>query len=89
MLLTEARRAARVSPSGEIIPLGEQDRGAWDRQQIAEGLALVRERLASGQAPGRYQVLAAINAVHTSACDIRATQPAPGSPCLRWQLDGT
>jgi RNA polymerase sigma-70 factor (ECF subfamily) len=59
MLLTEARRPARVSASGELVTLGEQDRGAWD--------ALVRERLASGQAPGRYQILAAINAVHTSA----------------------
>jgi RNA polymerase sigma-70 factor (ECF subfamily) len=73
MLLTEARRTARVSPSGELIPLGEQDRGAWDRPLIAEGLGLVRARLAAGQAPGRYQILAAINAVHTSTRDIRDT----------------
>ncbi|SCL17037.1 RNA polymerase, sigma subunit, ECF family [Micromonospora inyonensis] len=73
MLLTEARRAARVSASGELVTLGEQDRGAWDRQLIAEGHALVRERLASGQAPGRYQILAAINAVHTAARDVRDT----------------
>ena len=53
--------------------LGEQDRGAWDRELIAEGHALVRARLASGQAPGRYQVLAAINAVHTDARDARDT----------------
>jgi len=67
MLLTEARRVARVSASGELITLGEQDRAAWDAALIAEGHRLVRERLASGVAPGRYQILAAINAVHTSA----------------------
>jgi RNA polymerase sigma-70 factor (ECF subfamily) len=73
MLLTEARRPARVSASGELVTLAEQDRGAWDRELIAEGHALVRARLASGQAPGRYQILAAINAVHTDARDIRDT----------------
>ncbi len=73
MLLTEARRAARVSASGELVNLGEQDRGAWDRDLIAEGHNLVRVRLASGQAPGRYQILAAINAVHTDARDVRDT----------------
>jgi RNA polymerase sigma-70 factor (ECF subfamily) len=73
MLLTEARRAARVSAGGELVTLDEQDRGAWDRELIAEGHALVRARLASGQPPGRYQILAAINAVHTDAGDIRDT----------------
>jgi RNA polymerase sigma-70 factor (ECF subfamily) len=73
MLLTEARRIARVSPSGELVPLGEQDRGAWDAALVAEGHRLVRERLAAGVAPGRYQILAAINAVHTSARDVRDT----------------
>jgi RNA polymerase sigma-70 factor (ECF subfamily) len=73
MLLTDARRAARVSASGELVALDEQDRGAWDRQLIAEGHALVRARLASGQAPGRYQILAAINAVHTDVSDVRDT----------------
>jgi RNA polymerase sigma-70 factor (ECF subfamily) len=73
MLLTEARRTARVSTSGELVPLGEQDRGAWDAALVAEGLHLVRERLAAGVAPGRYQILAAINAVHTSARDVRDT----------------
>ena len=73
MLLTEARRDARVSASGELVALGEQDRGAWDRDLIAEGHALVRARLASGQAPGRYQLLAAVNAVHTDARDVRDT----------------
>ncbi|GLX04735.1 sigma-70 family RNA polymerase sigma factor [Microbispora sp. NBRC 16548] len=76
MLLIEARRPARVSAGGELVPLAEQDRGAWDAELIAEGHRLVRERLAAaaaGAAPGRYQILAAINAVHTSARDIRDT----------------
>ena len=73
MLLTDARRSARVSPGGELVPLGQQDRGAWDVALIAEGHRLVRERLAAGVAPGRYQILAAISAVHTSARDIRDT----------------
>ncbi|MGH3141009.1 MAG: RNA polymerase sigma factor, partial [Gaiellales bacterium] len=73
MLLTDARRAARVSASGALVTLDEQDRGAWDSELIAEGHALVRARLASGQAPGRYQILAAINAVHTDSRDIRDT----------------
>ena len=67
MLLTEARHAARVSQNGELVTLDEQDRGAWDAALVAEGHQLVWQRLATGQAPGRYQILAAINAVHTSA----------------------
>ncbi len=73
MLLTEARRTARVSGSGELVRIDEQDRGAWDAALIAEGHRLVRERLAAGAAPGRYQILAAISAVHTSAPDARDT----------------
>jgi len=76
MLLTEARRTARISANGELVALDEQDRGAWDAELVAEGHRLVRERLvaaADGVAPGRYQILAAINAVHTSARDIRDT----------------
>jgi RNA polymerase sigma-70 factor, ECF subfamily len=73
MLLTEARRPARVSATGELVALDEQDRSAWDPALIAEGHGLVRERLAAGVAPGRYQILAAINAVHTSARDMRDT----------------
>jgi RNA polymerase sigma-70 factor (ECF subfamily) len=73
MLLTEARRTARVSEGGELVPLDQQDRGAWDAALIAEGHHVVRERLAAGVAPGRYQILAAINAVHTSAPDPRET----------------
>jgi RNA polymerase sigma-70 factor, ECF subfamily len=71
MLLTEARRTARVSASGELVTLVEQDRGTWDAALIAEGHRLVRERLAARVAPGRYQILAAISAVHTSAHDVR------------------
>jgi len=76
MLLTESRRTTRVSASGELVPLGEQDRGAWNPALIGEGHRLVRERLAAaaaGVAPGRYQILAAISAVHTSARDVRDT----------------
>jgi RNA polymerase sigma-70 factor (ECF subfamily) len=74
MLLTEARRAVRVSATGELVTLDEQDRGAWDDALIAEGHRLVRERLAAGLAPGRYQILAAISAVHTSAPEARDTE---------------
>ena len=73
MLMTEARRTARISAGGELVPLDQQDRGCWDPTLIAEGHRLVRERLAAGVAPGRYQILAAISAVHTSARDIRDT----------------
>ncbi|RLQ04628.1 RNA polymerase sigma factor [Micromonospora sp. BL1] len=73
MLLTEARRPARVSATGELVVLAEQDRGAWDRELIAEGHALVRACIAARRPPGRYQILAAINAVHTDARDARDT----------------
>lgn len=65
LLLTHARRAARVS-HGVVVPLPEQDRTLWDAGQIAEGHSLVRALLAENR-PGRYQVEAAINAVHTDA----------------------
>ena len=77
MLLTQARAAARVSATGELVTLEEQDRGAWDAALLAEGHALVRETLgavaAGGPPPGRYQLLAAVNAVHTHARDARDT----------------
>jgi RNA polymerase sigma-70 factor (ECF subfamily) len=73
MLLTEARRPARISANGDLVSIDEQDRGAWDSALVAEGHRLVRERLATGVGPGRYQILAAINAVHTSARDVRDT----------------
>ena len=66
MLLTDARRAARTGPVGELIPLDEQDRTLWDRQAIAEGLALVDAAFASGSV-GEYQLQAAIAALHDEA----------------------
>jgi RNA polymerase sigma-70 factor (ECF subfamily) len=65
MLLSEARRSMRVA-DGELVPLREQDRGGWNRDLIDEGHALVRECLAANR-PGQYQLLAAVNAVHTDA----------------------
>ncbi|MBD8024769.1 RNA polymerase sigma factor [Microbacterium gallinarum] len=77
MLLTESRAAARVSAEGALVRLDEQDRGAWDRALIDEGLALVRERVdaeARGDGPmRRYQLLSAINAVHASTAHARDT----------------
>ncbi|MBO1770910.1 RNA polymerase sigma factor [Agrococcus sp. TF02-05] len=67
MLLAEARRPVRVSPSGELVTLDRQDRAAWHRDLLDEGHALVRARAATGAAPGRFQLLAAISAVHTAA----------------------
>ncbi len=66
MLLTDAHRAARTGPDGELVPLAEQDRGRWDRDATAEGVALVTEAL-TWSAPGSYQVQAAIAAVHAEA----------------------
>jgi RNA polymerase sigma factor (sigma-70 family) len=66
MLLIDARSAARTGAAGELVPLAEQDRGAWDRAQIAEGLALVERALEQG-AVGEYQLQAAIAAIHDRA----------------------
>ena len=66
MLLTDAHRAARTGPDGELVPLAEQDRGRWDRAAIEEGVALVTEAL-TWSSPGPYQVQAAIAAVHAEA----------------------
>jgi RNA polymerase sigma-70 factor, ECF subfamily len=71
LLLIEARREARVR-GGELVRLDDQDRGGWDRSLIAEGHELVRECLEINR-PGRYQILAAINAVHTDAPTADAT----------------
>lgn len=75
MLLTDARRSARLSPTGELVTLAEQDRRRWDRALIREGHVLVRECVdavaSGGDPPGRYQLLAAINAVHTHARSAR------------------
>jgi predicted RNA polymerase sigma factor len=66
MLLTDARRPARTRPDGELVPLAEQDRSLWDRDLIAEGVALMTDALARG-AVGEYQLQAAITAVHDQA----------------------
>ncbi|QBI19577.1 sigma-70 family RNA polymerase sigma factor [Egibacter rhizosphaerae] len=66
MVLSEARRAARTTDDGSLVPLREQDRSLWDPRLIAEGQALVRECLRRDR-PGPYQIQAAINAVHTDA----------------------
>ncbi|MEJ3744423.1 sigma-70 family RNA polymerase sigma factor [Actinomycetes bacterium KLBMP 9797] len=72
MLLTEARRPARTTPDGALVPLAEQDRGRWDRSLIAEGHALVRRCLRRDR-PGPYQIQAAITAVHADAPTAAAT----------------
>ena len=66
MLLTDARRAARIGPEGELIPLDQQDRAQWDKAAIAEGVALLTAALSKG-AVGAYQLQAAIAAVHDEA----------------------
>ncbi len=66
LLLSEARRPARFAADGVLVRLDEQDRTLWNRDLIAEGHALVRACLVQNR-PGRYQLLAAINAVHTDA----------------------
>jgi RNA polymerase sigma factor (sigma-70 family) len=66
MLLTDARRAARTGPGGELIPMAEQDRTRWDAGAIAEGVALITDALPRG-VTGPYQLQAAIAAVHDEA----------------------
>jgi RNA polymerase sigma factor (sigma-70 family) len=66
LLLTDARRAARTGPDGELIPLDEQDRTLWEPRTIAEGVALVSDALARGSV-GEYQLQAAIAALHDEA----------------------
>jgi RNA polymerase sigma-70 factor, ECF subfamily len=72
MLLHESRRAARASPSGELILLDDQDRSLWDGKQIAEGSALVERALASRRF-GPYTLQAAIAAVHANSPSAGAT----------------
>ena len=64
LLLTEARRPARLGPTGDLVLLADQDRSLWNRPLIAEGHDLVRRCLRRNQ-PGPYQIQAAISAVHT------------------------
>ncbi len=72
MLLQESRRAARTSPTGELILLENQDRSLWNREQIAEGVALVEKALRSRRF-GAYTLQAAIAAVHAEAESVAAT----------------
>jgi len=66
MLLTDARREARVTPDGDLVPLDDQDRSRWRQDQIAEGTRLLDTAMAMAS-PGPYQVQAAIAALHSSA----------------------
>ncbi|MGY1827245.1 RNA polymerase sigma factor [Blastococcus sp. SYSU DS0541] len=72
MLLTEARRPARTSADGDLVPLADQNRSRWDRALIAEGQELVRRCLRRGR-PGPYQLQAAIAAVHGDAATAAGT----------------
>jgi RNA polymerase sigma-70 factor (ECF subfamily) len=73
LLLSEARRPARVGPDGELVTLAEQDRSLWNRELVAEGHELVRRCLRRNR-PGPYQLQAAINAVHTDGAATDWTQ---------------
>jgi RNA polymerase sigma factor (sigma-70 family) len=72
MLLNHARLPARVDPEGRIVPLDRQDRALWDRREIAEGVRVLQSALAV-QRPGRYQVQAAIAALHDDAASAEET----------------
>ena len=72
MLLQESRRAARTSPTGELILLEHQDRSLWNREQIAEGVALLAKALQSRRF-GSYALQAAIAAVHAQAESVAVT----------------
>jgi RNA polymerase sigma-70 factor, ECF subfamily len=72
MLLTQARRPARTTATGDLVRLADQDRGLWDRELIADGQTLVRRCLVRDQ-PGPYQIQAAINAVHSDAATAAET----------------
>jgi RNA polymerase sigma-70 factor (ECF subfamily) len=72
MLLHDARHAARLDAAGDLVPLEEQDRSAWDRRQIDEGISILDAALRRRR-PGVYQVQAAIAACHASAPDTAST----------------
>jgi RNA polymerase sigma-70 factor (ECF subfamily) len=72
MLLQESRQAARTSPAGELILLENQDRSLWNREQIAEGVALLQKALKSNRF-GSYTLRAAIAAVHAQAESVAGT----------------
>jgi RNA polymerase sigma factor (sigma-70 family) len=72
LLLTEARRTARTTADGSLVPLDEQDRSRWDQELIREGIALISSTLGTARA-GPYQLQAAIAAVHDEAADAADT----------------
>jgi RNA polymerase sigma-70 factor (ECF subfamily) len=72
MLQKESRRAARTSPTGELILLENQDRSLWNREQIAEGVALLEKALGARRF-GSYTLQAAIAAIHAEAQSVAAT----------------
>jgi RNA polymerase sigma-70 factor (ECF subfamily) len=88
MLIQESRRAARSSPAGDLVLLEEQDRSLWNREQIAEGVALVERALAS-RGFGPYALQAAIAAVHAEAPQAAATDWAQivGLYDVLWRVD--
>ncbi|MDX6258085.1 MAG: hypothetical protein QOJ11_4419 [Frankiales bacterium] len=73
MLLTEARRSARTSEDGALVPLAEQNRSLWDRALISEGLQLLNATLAAGRI-GEYQLIASISALHDEATSHASTR---------------
>jgi RNA polymerase sigma-70 factor (ECF subfamily) len=76
MLLHDARRPARLDANGDLVLLADQERGRWDRDKIESGVALLEaalRRSALGGGPGRYQLQAAIAAVHDEASSDAAT----------------
>jgi RNA polymerase sigma factor (sigma-70 family) len=72
MLLTDARRPARIGAAGQLVPLDAQDRSLWNRDKVAEGTRLLEIALACG-APGPYQIQAAISALHDEAASVERT----------------
>src|SRR5205807_5791309 len=72
MLLNHARLAARLDSEGRIVPLDRQDRGRWDTREIAEGVGVLQSALALSR-PGRYQIEAAIAALHDDAVSAAET----------------
>jgi RNA polymerase sigma factor (sigma-70 family) len=72
MLLTDARRPARIGAAGQLVPLDAQDRSLWNRDKVAQGTRLLESALACG-APGPYQIQAAISALHDEAASVECT----------------
>jgi RNA polymerase sigma-70 factor (ECF subfamily) len=86
MLLTDARRAARVDADGELVLLEDQDRSLWEREKIAEGLELSREAAAGGPA-GPYTIQARIAAVHDEAASAEKTEWERIARLYAWHLE--